>query len=157
MKKIIISLALALFLFNVYAQEKKETSEPEKQVNAPEAVKKAFVANYPAISKVKWSLEKQGEYEAEFELNKAEMSVLYDENGMLVETETVIKDSDLPEAVKSALTKDFAGYKITEIEKTDAKGVVTYEIEAKKGNLEYELIFDANGRLLKQKEEKDID
>ncbi len=150
-------MALALFLLNVHAQEKKEATEPEKQINAPEAVKSAFAAQYPNVTKVKWSLEKPGEYEAEFDLNKTEMSVLYDEKGTLLESETEIKESDLPAAVKSALTKDFAGYKITEFEKCDAKGVVTYEMEAKKDNKEYELVFDKTGKLIKQKEEQDED
>ena len=154
MKKLIILLTTALFLLNGYSQEKKETSKDEKQVVVPDAVKKAFAAQYPKVAKVKWSLEKAGEYEVEFDNNKTEMSVLFDEKGILLETESEIKMADLPQAVKATLAKDFAGYKIDEAEKSEAKGVVKYEMEAKKDNKEYELVFDSTGKLLKQEEEK---
>jgi len=155
MKKAIILAALAVFLLNVYSQEKQETSKTEKQVNVPEAVKKAFTTQYPKVEKVKWGLEKPGEYEAEFDFNKTAMSVLYNEKGILLETESEIKEAELPQAIKSTLAKDFAGYKMDEIEKTETKDMVTYEITAKKDKKEYNLVFDKNGKLLKQEEEKE--
>ncbi len=154
MKKVIISAALAVFVLNGYSQEKKEASKSHKQLNVPEVVKQAFAAQYPKAAKVKWSLEKPGEYEAEFDLNKTEMAALYDSKGGLIESETKMKESELPQAVKATLVKDFAGYKIAEVEKANAKGVVSYEMEAKKEKKEYELVFDKTGKLLKQEAEK---
>jgi hypothetical protein len=149
--KMLIAL-LALFSSYAMAQEKKESKEPEKQVNVPELVKKEFAAKYPKASKVKWGLEKPGEYEAEFDLNKSEMSVVIDEKGNVLEVETEIKEAELPQAVKATLAKDFAGYKIEEVEKSDAKGVISYEMDAKKDKTKVEIIFDSNGKLLKQKD-----
>jgi hypothetical protein len=149
MKKTIISIALALFIISVFAEEKK--------VIVPEVVKKSFAAQYPSATKVEWGIEKAGEYEAEFKLNSTDMSVVYDEKGTALEIESEIKETDLPQAVKATLAKDFTGYKIDEFEKTDAKGVVTFEMEARKDNKEFELVFDSNGKLLKQEEEKDKD
>jgi hypothetical protein len=83
------------------------------------------------------------------------MSANFDINGNFLETESEISETDLPQSIKVALSKDFAGYKIEEVEKSDAKGIVTYEMEAKKDSKEYELVFDCNGKLLKQKEEKE--
>lgn len=154
MKKAIVSAALALIVLNGYSQEKKEVSKSHKPLNVPGVVKQAFAAQYPKAAKVKWSLEKPGEYEAEFDLNKAEMAALYDSKGALIESEKKIKESDLPQVIKSTLAKDFTGYKIAEIEKAEAKGVVSYEMEAKKGKKEYELVFDKTGKLLKQEAEK---
>jgi len=60
-----------------------------------------------------------------------------------------VKNADLPQAVKATIAKDFAGFKLDEIEKsTDSKGVVTYEMEAAKGKEKLALDFDANGKLL---------
>jgi len=146
MKKTIISVALSLFIVCAFAEE--------KNVTIPEGVKKVFTAQYPNATKVEWSLEKAGEYEAEFKINKAEMSVVYDAVGNLLETETEIEESELPQAIKAKLAKDFEGYKIDEIEKSDAKGVTTFEMEAKKEKKEFGLVFDNNGKLLKQEEEK---
>ena len=74
---------------------------------------------------------------------------MFDATGKLLETETEVELSQLPQAVKTTITKDFAGYKLDEIEKaTDAKGITTYDMEAVKGKDKLELIFDANGKLL---------
>lgn len=153
MKKILFTAVISAFLLNCNCQEKKE----DKQVIVPELVKKSFAAKYPTATKVEWDVEENGEFEAEFDLNKSEMSVLYNANGDLLETEIEINESELPQSVKAALAKDFAGYELDEFEKTDAKGLVTYEIEAKKDKKEFELVFDASGKLIKQEEEKEKD
>jgi len=84
---------------------------------------------------------------------------VFDSKGNLVETETEIKESELPQAVKATIDKDFIDYKLDEIEKaTDAKGVTTFEMEAAKGKDKLEISFDAKGKLLSKeplKEEKD--
>ena len=86
---------------------------------------------------------------------------MVDAKGNLLETETEIKESELPQAVKATMAKDFAGYKLDEIEKaTDAKGVTTFEMEATKGKDKLEISFDLNGKLiakepLKEGKEKD--
>jgi len=148
MKKAILLALLALLVSAVKAHEQKETSKPGTEVIVPELVKKSFAEEFPAAVKAKWGVEKAGEYEAEFVMNKSEMSALFDEAGALLEVETEIEKSGLPSAVTTALTKDFSGYRIGEIEKNDAKGKTTYEMEVKKGKEEFELVFDANGTLL---------
>ncbi len=139
----------ACFVLGSFAQAQKKDEIP-----AP--AKSAFTAKFPKAQKVKWSIEKPGEFEAEFKLEGTEMSVLYDANGVLIVTEVEIKESELPQAIKATIAKDFAGYKLDEVEKaTDAKGVVTYEMEAKKGKAEYELAFDSTGKVLKKEEKKE--
>ena len=154
MKTTVLSIVLLLFLFNSSAQENKEKEKNKKQADVPELVKKAFVAKYPKATKVKWSLEKPGEYEAEFNLNKSEMSAVFDEKGNCLEVETEIKQSELPQGIKTSLAKDFAGYKIGEVEKAEANGATNYEMEAKKDKVKYELVFDNSGKLIKKEEKK---
>jgi len=92
-------------------------------------------------------------------LIKVEQSVLVDAKGNIIETEIEIKESELPQAVKAAIAKNFAGYKLDEITKaTDAKGVVAFEMEANKGKEKLAIEFDSNGKLLSKtavKEEKE--
>lgn len=115
----------------------------------PSAAKSGFAAKFPTAKKVKWGVEKPGEFEAEFTLNGVETSALFDAKGTLLEMEVEIKQSELPQAVKAAIAKDFAGYKLDEIEKaTDAKGVTSFEMEAAKGKDKLEISFDASGKLL---------
>ena len=153
MKKLLTVLVCMVFVVGVYAQKPKE--------DAPAAAKSAFAAKYPGAQKVKWSVEKPGEFEVEFTLNKVESSALFDATGKFLESEAEVKEADLPPAVKATLAKDFAGYKLDEIEKaTDTNGVVSYEMEAVKGKEKLELSFDANGKLLSKeplKKEKEED
>jgi len=148
MKKLMTLLVCTIFVAFSFAQKPKE--------EAPATAKAAFAAKYPTAQKVKWSVEKPGEFEVEFTLNKVESSALYDATGKLLETESEIKDSELPQAVKATIAKDFAGYKLDEIEiSTDAKGAVTYEMEAVKGKAKFEVSFDTNGKLLSKKPMKE--
>ena len=154
MKKLLVLFVCMALVVGVSATNQKE----EK---IPAAAKSGFAAKFPTAQKVKWSVEKPGEFEAEFTLNKVETSALFDAKGNLLETETEIKENELPQAVMATLAKDFAGYKLDEIEKAiDAKGTVSYEMEAVKGKEKLEIVFDASGKLLGKealKEEKGKD
>ena len=142
MKKLLVLFVCLAMVIGVFAMNQKD----EK---IPAAAKAGFAAKFPTAQKVKWSVEKPGEFEAEFALNGIETSVLVDAKGNLLETEAEIKESELPQAVKATLARDFASYKLDEIEKaTDAKGVTTFEMEAAKGKEKLEISFDANGKLL---------
>jgi hypothetical protein len=154
MKKLLMLFVCLAFVIDVSASNQKD----EK---IPATAKTGFAAKFPAAQKAKWSVEKPGEFEVEFKLNGVSTSALVDQKGNLLETETEIKESELPQAVKATIAKDFAGYKLGEIEKaTDAKGVTAFEMEAAKGKEKLEISFDATGKLLTkepQKEEKEKD
>lgn len=152
MKKLFL-LAFCVAFFSIYCLQAQDKS---KKVEVPAVVKSAFDAKYPKAEKVNWGLEKQGEYEAEFVLNGIESSANFDSKGQFMEFETEIKESELPQAIKSALAKDFTGYKLGDVSKsTDAKGVGSYEMEASKGKDKYVISFDANGKLLNKKVAKE--
>ena len=74
----------------------------EKDVPAP--VKTAFQKNFPQAKVEKW--EKEGiNFEAEFELNKSEQSVLFDAQGDIIETEIEIEISELPNGILDYVKK----------------------------------------------------
>ena len=124
--------------------------------NTPAAVKTKFASDYPTVKKVKWDNE-DGNYEAHFELNDVETSVLYDATGKKLETEVEIEVSALPKGVMEYVNKNYPKEKVKETAKiTDGNGTVTYEAEVKAGDL----IFDASGKFLSLKaaaKEKDED
>jgi hypothetical protein len=146
MKKLMLAAALlAIFAVSAFAGGD----------DAPAAVKASFTKLYPGVTKVKWGKE-DANYEAGFEMNKTEMSCLFDANGNLLETENEIAVTALPKSVSDYVSKNYAGQKIKEASKiVDAKKVTTYEAEVKEGDL----IFDEKGNFLKkvveQKDEKD--
>jgi len=147
---------LTLFVILAYVMGVSAINPKDEKI--PAATKTAFVAKFPTAQKVKWSVEKPGEFEAEFILNNVKTSVLVDAKGNLLETESRIKESELPQGVKATIAKDFAGYKVDEIEKAiDTKGATTFEMEAVKGKDKLEISFDQNGKMLAKeplKEEK---
>ena len=125
---------------------KQVNAQKVKEADVPSAVKKTFATHYSTVKEAKW--EKEGSnYEAEFDLNKIETSVLIDANGKLMETETEINVSELPQPVATYVTKNLNGQQVKEASKiVDAKGTVTYEAEV--GKSDY--IFDATGNFIKK-------
>ena len=93
------------------------------QVVAPSNVQTSFSNTYPGTQTVNWATE-NGNYRGEFMTpEKVRTSVTYDKNGTLMQTETDIRDLDLPVTVRESLgTKK--GSRYTRI--IDANGVVTY-------------------------------
>jgi uncharacterized membrane protein YkoI len=69
------------------------------------------------------------------------------------EEEKIITLDQLPPAVKAAVLKQANGAKIDEIEEETKKGKTVYEVKI--GNTEY--TFDATGKVLRAKVEKDDD
>jgi len=119
----------------------------EKDIPAP--VKNAFQKQYPTASDVKW--DKEGEkFEASFDLNKIDNSVLFDAQGNVLETEVEIELNQLPKGVLEYVKANYKGQKVKEAAKiTDAQGKVTYEAEIKG----MDLLFDANGKFIKEVKE----
>ena len=150
MKKTILLAVLAVFMLNANSQEKKESEKGEKKVSVPAQTKAAFAAKFQTATKVEWGIEKPGEYEAEFMLNKTGVSALFDKKGTLLETESKMAEADLLPAIKSVLAKDYATYKIKAVEKNEVKGVVKYEVTIVKAKKTSEIVFDASGKLLKK-------
>jgi hypothetical protein len=147
MKTIMIIAFLGLSIVQVNAQKMKES-------DIPSVVKAAFKKAYPSAREVKWSKEEEL-YEVEFENAKTEISVLLDLTGEVKEVETEIKKSELPAAVQESIKKDYSGYKIEEAARIVSDGITTYEAEVEKGEKSFDLIFNANGKLVKKIEKKE--
>lgn len=143
MKTLIIALGF-LFAFSLNACE---------QGNAPEKVKSAFNQKYPGAKEVDWDMEKENEWEAEFEMNEKEMSATFDENGQWLETETEMEENDLPATVKETLKTQFKAYEVEEAEYLESPEYTGYEIEleGKKGDIE--VLVGKDGKILKQEDE----
>ena len=124
----------------------------------PAAVLAAFKAKFTSATKPSWEMENKNEYEAEFKLNGQKVSANFDNTGKWLETETEIKISDLPTAVQSVLSKDFAGFKIEEASKIEsAKNGNCFEAEIEKGKETFDVLFTPDGKVLsktKVEEEK---
>lgn len=139
-----------IFLFAVtFLSANAVMAQHVSKTAIPDVVQKSQSIHYPDVKSVKWEKE-HGNYEASFEINGTEMSVIYDPNGNMLETETEIELNALPISVFDYLKVHYKGKKIKEASKlTDAKGVTTYEAEIKG----MDLMFDCEGRFLKEVKE----
>ncbi len=139
MKKLALMMVAAMITSLTFAQKLQE-----KDVPAP--VKTAFQKNFPQAKVEKW--EKEGvNFEAEFELNKSEQSVLFDAQGGIIETEIEIEISELPNGIVDYVKTNYKGQSVKEAAKiSDTKGTLTYEAEIKG----MDLLFDSNGKFIKE-------
>jgi hypothetical protein len=151
MKKILITVFAIVLGLCVHAQ--KIAAE-----KVPAAVIRAFKAKFPAAEKVKWEMEDKKDYEAAFTLNKTEQSAAFNAEGKWMETETEIKTSELPQTVRDAVSKDYAGYKITEASRIeDIKHGNCFETEIKKEKQMYAVLYSPDGKKLETETLKNDD
>lgn len=139
MKKLLfVAVIITALGLNACAQKLKESE-------VPAAVKASFSKEYPGIS-ARWERE-DGIYEAGFKKEGKNMSVLYEANGTMTETEVDIKVRGLPAPVVSYVKEHYMGKSIKEAAKiTKADGTVNYEAEVNGKDL----IFDASGNFLRE-------
>lgn len=120
-------------------------SQKLRQSEVPVNAKNSFEKKYPGL-KGNWGRE-DANYEVNFKQDGKAMSAVIDKNGTIVETETDIPISDLPELVLDYLKKQYPGAKIKGTAKVvNANGDVNYEAEVN----HKDVIFDVNGKFIKE-------
>lgn len=117
------------------------------QKKPPQSVTNSFRQQFPGVTKVDWSREKNGEWEAEFRATDGkEISANFSPDGAWLETETEIAVSGLPAAVRDAALKIHPGKPIKEAARiTSASGQTRYEVEIGRKYL----LFDSEGKVVR--------
>jgi hypothetical protein len=121
------------------------------QTNVPSTVQSSFTKLFPGIAVKKWDKE-EGKYEANFTKEGKQMSAVFDANGNLEETETVIAVDHLPASVIPYIKEHYKGSKIEEaamVLKSNGEKIYEAEIKGK------DIVFDAKGKFLKEETEKE--
>ncbi len=133
---------------------KADTSQPVTDaIQVPGLVISKFNSFFPSVTQVDWEME-DGNYEANFQENKNEKSVLFSPQGELISSETEVNTHSLPEAMNAYLDEKLKGKKIgTAVMVVTPGGSITYEIEVD----EKDYIFDGAGKFLKIEEEEGDD
>jgi hypothetical protein len=136
---------LLIFLTTIYSQA----------INVPKKISEEFLKLYPGVTKSQWDKEGNN-YEVNFTKDKKEMSLLFNSEGKILETETAIIINDLPDGVEKFISDLHPGYKITETAKiVKSNGEVFFETEITKGKESKDLLFDENGKLEKNDSENE--
>ena len=141
------ALLLAAFALALAAPAHAQMLKPAQ---VPSAVRATFTAKFPAVKTNTW--EKEGsKYEAGFTQGGVTMSALITPAGELVETESDMSPTKLPAAVRAKLASDYKAYKVTEAATLiSANGTTTYEAEVSKGGKQHDVLFNADGSLVKK-------
>jgi uncharacterized membrane protein YkoI len=130
----------------------KAQSKDIPQSNVPPVVVSTFNQKFPDAKDVEWELE-NNTYHVEFTIGTVEYDAWIDSNGQLSSYQQEIKNAELPDAVKTAIKKDFTGFRIDDADKKDENGVITYMLELKKGGKEWHAVYTADGRLISRMED----
>ncbi len=137
----------------VFATTMMIATSAMSQKTTPEAVKSAFAKEFPDITVKSWDKEDE-KYEANFMKDGKQMSVTFNANGNLEETEMDITTKELPAAIASYIEKNYKGATIKEAAMiTKANREKMYEAEVKGKDL----MFDTKGTFIKEESEDSED
>ena len=117
----------------------------------PTPVQESFAKKYAVATAVQWEQEEPNEWEADFKLEGKKGSASFDNLGNWLETEMVIKKTDVPAEVHKAINLKFDGWKIEEIESIEKPGFAGYEIVLEKEDTEVEVLVTSDGALTIEK------
>ncbi|HUX96614.1 MAG TPA: PepSY-like domain-containing protein [Bacteroidales bacterium] len=146
--KILILVSSLLISISAWGQNGKDV---------PANVKSSFSQKFSRASGVKWSKENDKEWEAEFKMDGKEYSANFDNAGTWLETEYEVAVKEIPSAVKATLDKESMGFKIEESALSETKNGKAFEFVISKGETEFELSIDTNGKLLSKEQLKEED
>lgn len=148
MKELMIVMGVVLIAGYAQAQTLNES-------DVPAVVKQTFAQKFPKAKEVKWETEDATAIEVEFVIGKEEQSAKFDLSGKWMETETTIKKSQLPQAVRATIEKEFSGFAIEEAEKAEtANQAILYEVELKSKDVSYDVQFSSIGEIIKKEAKK---
>lgn len=112
----------------------------------PPAVTKSFNRYFPQASSQEW--EKKGtQYEAGFDLKRADHKALFENNGKLIVYKKDIHQGQLPAAVKQAIRQQYPNYKIDNAEMIARSGRVYYQVELDGKPKDLKLVFTREGQV----------
>lgn len=140
----------------------KEVKIKSKEV--PGAILDTLLVHYPKAKFLGFSMETENDltlFEAEMKIDDRHVDALLDSAGTFHEIETEIQAAELPEAVRTALgASDYAQGKIRGAERHVVPGpkeTVTYELDVELRGRRFEVVYDADGKLInsEKSDEKD--
>lgn len=144
----LLVLAAAVAAPPLTAQEKKISKK-----DVPSAVLAAFEKAYPH-AKIRGTSTEVENGKTYFEIESMDGSqardILYNADGTVAEIEEVVATGTLPEAVKTAIDKEFARAKIVKAERTTKGTEISYEVHVALGSKKGSIVVDPSGKVLEK-------
>ena len=121
--------------------------------DVPPAVLAAFEKAYPH-AKIRGMSTEVENGKTYFEIESVDgtqaRDVLYLADGTVAEVEEVVAAGTLPEAVKTAVGKEFARAKIVKAERTLKGTVISYEVHVSLGSKKGSIVVDPSGKAIER-------
>lgn len=142
MKTLKILGVLSLMAISANAQDLLPTEVPQQ-------IRTNFQNSYQNATDVEW--EKDLEYyKVEFEVSRDDYEIWYSANAKVLKTEKEISARNLPAIVSKNIKTNYSGYSIDDVEEVTEGNNTTYYVEVEKWNDEIDLVYSANGKLLRE-------
>ncbi|GAB3823420.1 PepSY-like domain-containing protein [Pontibacter rugosus] len=139
MKKIAIALAFAGATFaSAQAQD-------VDQKDVPQAVSSALTQQYANATDLDWEID-GANYEAEFDMNRVDHTVLIDPSGKILMSKRDIMQKDLPQAVQSTISQSYKSMRLDDMEQVEKDGQTYYQVELDQKGQDKKLVFSADGK-----------
>lgn len=91
------------------------------------------------------------DYEVRFKWDGTDYIAWYD-NGKWIRSETTVFDPlRLPATINDAIAKNYAGYKITDVDREETANRILYEVELENANEKCKIHYTADGAITKKK------
>ena len=142
--RLILFILLFISGFAIAGCKQQNQYRPDAKIVA------AFNNKYPQADKVEWE-QKQGYYVAEVREDGIEHEAWFDGTGKWVMTESNLRYSSLPQAIREQFEKSvYSTWKKDDIDKIERAGMeAVYIIELEKEGLDTDLYYVGNGNLIK--------
>lgn len=151
---LVAGLLLAAPTHDAQAHEQEETLA---EAAVPKAVVAAAKKKYPGASVIRYERESdEGKtlYEVKMKQGERQFDAKYTAEGTLIEEEEILREADLPPAVRAAFKKSPQGkapiHQVERVAKPGKNSPPIYEIEVLLDGKKIELVYDASGAFLGQ-------
>ena len=147
MKNLLLTLCVLSSVYlsaGVQAAQKREV---------PAVVLNAFQQKFPNARDVEWARTRDGNYEVEFDngIFGRDSDALISPEGKVLRHEEDITAGALPDAVKEKIRAKFDGYRVDNAKKVDTGGTITYEVELESRHGDMDVVFAADGAIVKER------
>tara|TARA_B100001079_G_C16326381_1_gene477027 strand:+ start:644 stop:1096 length:453 start_codon:yes stop_codon:yes gene_type:complete len=117
--------------------------EDDFRADVPSVVLNAFQSNYPKASGVEWEM-LGDDYQVDFEIERVDYEAIFSAEGDMLKYKYEISSTELPEAVKKAITANYANYQIDDTDILVINKDLYYQVELD-GKPDKHLVLNEDG------------